>query len=167
MNIKNYNIEQYLLLHLSKTFQLSLKDSLILSYIYTIYKNDKSKFISKQKILKDLPILEVKGVRALGKRFKTLINKNIITDIITDKEAFEILIANKNNSKFESLFDLQCEWCLNFVPRLDKHHYPVRRKHKGIDIVNICSYCHNGFHSLTDMKSFIKINIDFFNNIKL
>lgn len=66
----------------------------------------------------------------------------------SDKEVFDSLNGN---------FSRGCLFCGYDEIGLDKHHYPIRAKAGGTDIINICPNCHRLFHLLADHKKIITI----------
>lgn len=73
--------------------------------------------------------------------------QNINFDIENDYEIIkeEVLKEKKNNL-------YTCEWCGCKTSVIHKHHYPIPKRYGGKEIVNICSNCHNEFHSIESKK---------------
>jgi hypothetical protein len=47
-----------------------------------------------------------------------------------------------------------CAWCISQTLNLVRHHYPIRKKDGGDEIVKICANCHEEFHYLCDHVKF-------------
>jgi hypothetical protein len=84
------------------------------------------------------------------------LNKYITQKITTPEDKVRILINKKMNNTGHGTY--KCEWCKTNTTVIHSHHYPVSKKNKGTDTVNICPNCHCEFHNGFD-KIFI-INMD-------
>ena len=62
-----------------------------------------------------------------------------------DESQYEQIKADILDNKNEG--SKTCEWCGCKTSILHKHHYPVSKREGGKETVNICSNCHNEFHS--------------------
>lgn len=77
---------------------------------------------------------------------------------ITRKEIDSTEIAEqlkRKKLKGKGIGFLICEWCETNTITLHKHHYPVEARYGGTSVVRICPNCHQEFHSLKDIYSFI------------
>lgn len=141
---------------------------LILLYLAHKFIRGDIQYIHKKQILSDLPIIKINTSNGLRKRLLILKKEGYISYGIPDIEAKNIIsnYYNKSNCQEVDIFGLQCEWCKSQVATIQEHHYPIRKKDGGENIVKICPNCHYGFHALSDRNEFIRIkDKEFFNKI--
>ena len=75
-------------------------------------------------------------------------NERTGDDSSTNREtsfSYETIKEEVLNDKEQG--DKICEWCGCKTTLLHKHHYPIPKRMGGKETVNICSNCHNEFHS--------------------
>jgi len=78
---------------------------------------------------------------------QSLIKKGDFVEIkMTDVEAATFLTNNIASSDAME----PCEWCKTETLAIEQHHYPIRKRDGGNDLVSICASCHRTFHLLTD-----------------
>lgn len=141
-------------------FNLNIVDTAILSYILDIYKNSEFPsllFIDSLYIIKALPLCGINEIQVMNGRLCHIRDATNLFDLqLSDIEAYELIQSTrtKNNNHFRKI----CQWCGVSVLSLDKHHYPIRNKDGGKEVVCICRNCHGLFHDLTDNYKVIKVN---------
>lgn len=82
---------------------------------------------------------------------KRLIEKGYLTNIKFKQEEIVNLLKGKN-LKNKGIGKKECEWCKINTEVLHEHHYPIRKEHRGIEVVKICPNCHHEFHKLENGK---------------
>lgn len=60
-------------------------------------------------------------------------------------------IIKTKNHKNLGIGDRECEWCKINTYVLHEHHYPIKKKDGGTEIVKICPNCHHEFHYLENV----------------
>jgi len=93
-----------------------------------------------------LPLLDLKKDSIYRKLKKISSLKLIKRKVITDKEAFDLLNQN---------YLVGCQFCGLSNILMHDHHYPIRKKNNGTQVIKICPNCHSKFHQLTDHGVFI------------
>jgi hypothetical protein len=152
-----FSFEKDFMVYLHKEFKLNVKDLVILEYLARV--NDLGVedqiLFDADELTELLPILHLNKQSAI-RRIKKIADKTaaFYMSNFNDQEAKKILcsinrgVASDNGIK-------TCEWCKIKTFLLEKHHFPIRKKDGGDDIINICPNCHRSFHYLTDYKNFI------------
>lgn len=173
---KNIHIEPYIKINqnIGKQFNLNITETAILCYIAFLYQKYQKDilFINADFIIQKLPLLNITSQDTVNKILTNLANitksfERGIDDI--DAVAFIKKHFQVTHNRTEHLFLYKyCSWCNVEVLTFDKHHYPIRRRDNGKEVINICKNCHQLFHDITDNHRVIKvIDKNFFNNIKL
>lgn len=77
-------------------------------------------------------------------------------------------------AEFDQITIHICAWCKSQTYKIHAHHYPISKKNKGLETVNICTNCHTEFHYLSDLfhyrvkkeyeKSFLESYKEFFDH---
>lgn len=121
-----------------------IKSSLV--YGYLLLKSSKSRyFLDLDDIYNDIPII---GKRTISRCIDKLISaKFVIKFDLTSEEKFEAISGKK--MKGMGIGNKTCEWCECNTTVLHNHHFPIPRKLRGVETVNICPNCHYEFHHLT------------------
>lgn len=87
--------------------------------------------------------------QAIADSMRYLVCINLLTESRVSDEETADLCRLKQPAIF-SAGHLCCKWCKSKTVILNKHHYPVRRRDKGVDTVSICASCHSEFHYLSE-----------------
>lgn len=67
------------------------------------------------------------------------------------QEIARLLWKDAPNPPYEVMF---CPWCKRVSNLLHKHHYPVPRRFRGTEIVEICAGCHIEFHHFEKFRAY-------------
>jgi len=123
---------------------LGVNPSIVYDYISKKIANGRY-FLDLDDFYNDLPIL---SKRTIGRCIEQLVLAgNIIKVPLTSLDKFKIISAKKMNGL--GIGNRICEWCGYKSTVIHRHHYPISRRDKGTEIVNICANCHCEFHHLT------------------
>ena len=112
---------------------------ILLSFLTQTFISEGVKHFSKADLMK-LTSLTISEIETSIKK----INDFVVIKSLSDEDVFKLL--NKNNALDGCLF---CGYNKTY---LDKHHYPIRKKHGGIETICLCANCHREFHYLSDFK---------------
>ena len=82
--------------------------------------------------------------------------KNKVPNLTKAQERKARRFLGKTNYTIEQIKDMVissvgskvCEWCEGRCYILESHHYPIPKREKGTEVVNICGKCHSDFHDI-------------------
>jgi len=96
---------------------------------------------------KEFPFWANSTIKSLFKRLKD--DGLIISRKMTQLEIVERL-KRKSPQKLNTDFKWyhKCVWCMGETYAIHRHHYPLREKDGGNQIVKICTNCHYEYHAL-------------------
>ena len=127
--------------------EIGLEESIIYTFINNNIQNG---FILKSYLHDNLKMFSEKTIdRYLNK----LAQLKLIKIGLSPLEKYNII--SSKNLKGYGIGNQTCEWCGINTLITHSHHFPIQKKDKGIETVNICPTCHYEFHSLDGAISVI------------
>lgn len=135
------------------------KSAFLFGHILNLQKNNIPIIsLDQLKIIKELSYN-----RGLNNALSRLIKVGLITKHqLTPEEKMEILLLKRDYNNY-GIGSNECEWCGCKTMVLHQHHYPIPKKNKGTETVNICPNCHYEYHSLTYI---LRLSDEIFSQLK-